>query len=217
MLPVLAVIGGTGALGSGLARRLAEAGYPLIIGSRDAARAKETAAGISVAEGDTPPRGMSVADAAKAADIVILAVPFAGQAEIASQIKAHTARKLVIDTTVPLVPPRIARVQLPSSDSAAVALRAHLGEGARVVSAFHNIPARKLRGNGPIDCDVLVFGDDPADRQTVISLAEVAGMRGVHGGPLVNSTAAEALTSVLIGIGQIYKIDGAGIRITGLD
>lgn len=189
----------------------------MIIGSRDAAKAEDTAADIEVAEGVTPPRGASVANAAKSADIIILSVPFSAQAEIAAQLKPFTARKLVIDTTVPLVPPRITHVQLPGAGSAAVALRQLLGEGTRVVSAFHNIPARKMRGAGPIDCDVLVFGDDPADRQTAISLVEGAGMRGVHGGPLVNSTAAEALTSVLIGIGQIYKIDGAGIRITGLD
>jgi NADPH-dependent F420 reductase len=210
---VLTVIGGTGALGSGLARRLAQAGYPVIIGSRDAAKAKDTAADIEVAEGDTLPQGLSNAEAAAAANIIILAVPFAAQAEIAAQIKPHTGRKLVIDTTVPLVPPRLTRVQLPVSDSAAISLREHLGEGVRIVSAFHNIPARKMRGSGPVDCDVLVFGDDPADRQTTIALVEAAGMRG----PLVNSTAAEALTSVLIGIGQIYKVDGAGIRITGLD
>lgn len=214
---MLAIIGGTGALGAGLARRLFYAGYPMIIGSRDSARAKAAAADIEVAEGDSLPQGLSNAEAAKAADIIILAVPFSGQAEIAAEIKPHIGRKLVIDTTVPLVPPRLTHVQLPGSDSAAVSLRSLLGEGARVVSAFHNVPARKMRGSAPIDCDVLVFGDDPGDRQAVMSLVEAAGARGVHGGPLVNSTAAEALTSVLIGIGQIYKVDGAGIRITGLE
>jgi NADPH-dependent F420 reductase len=213
----LAIIGGSGALGSGLARRWAAIGYPVIIGSRDAERAEDMAAAITVAEGVPQPRGMTNLEAAKTGDIIVLAVPFGNQGEIAKEIKGQVAGKLVLDTTVPLVPPKLARVQLPSTDSAAIALREHFGDGVRIVSAFHNIPARKLRGDAPVDCDVLVFGDDPADRQTVIALAEAAGMRGVHGGPLVNSAAAEALTSVLIGIGQIYKIDGAGIRITGLD
>ena len=86
----------------------------------------------------------------------------------------------------------------------------------RVVSAFHNVAAHKLSLDAPIDCDVLVFGDDPKDREVAILLAKAAGLRGVHAGPLVNSIAAEALTSVLIGINRNYKVDGAGIRITGI-
>jgi 8-hydroxy-5-deazaflavin:NADPH oxidoreductase len=216
-MPVIAVIGGTGALGQGLARRWAGAGFPLVIGSRDANRAAAAAAAIETGAEGVPARGVANREAAMAADIIVLAVPFTTQAEIAQSISDVTAGKLVIDTTVPLMPPKLTHVQLPSADSAAVALRGYFGPTTRIVSAFHNIPARKLRGDTQIDCDVLVFGDDPADRQIGISLAEAAGMRGIHGGPLVNSTAAEALTSVLIGIGQIYKVDGAGIRITGLD
>ena len=86
----------------------------------------------------------------------------------------------------------------------------------RVVAAFHNVAAHKLQTDEPIDCDVLVFGDDPKDREVVMGLAEAAGLRGVHAGPLANSVAAEALTSVLIGINRNYKVDGAGIRITGI-
>lgn len=216
-MPVIAVIGGTGALGSGLARRWAGAGFPLIIGSRDAGRANAAAQSIVTRSDGVPVKGASNREAAAAADIIVLAVPFSTQAEVALSIRDATSGKLIIDTTVPLVPPKLTHVQLPDTDSAAVALRGHFSDSTRIVSAFHNIPARKLRGDAPIDSDVLVFGDDPADRQIAISLAEAAGMRGVHGGPLVNSAAAEALTSVLIGIGQIYKIDGAGIRITGLD
>lgn len=216
-LPVVAVIGGTGALGSGLARRWAVAGYSVVVGSRDAARAADAAARMELAPETARPRGADNAAAAAAADIIVLAVPFAHQAEIANQIRGSLAGKLVVDTTVPLAPPRITHVSLPPAGSAAVALRQYLGDGVRVTSAFHNIPARKLRGDAPVDCDVLVFGDDPADRQIVMALAEAIGVRGVHGGALVNSVAAEALTCVLIGIGQIYKIDGAGIRIAGLD
>jgi len=214
---VLAVIGGTGALGSGLVRRWADVGFSLVVGSRDIKRAEEFVADAEIADGGMRPRGATIADAVSAANIIILTVPYSAQTEVAQTIRKHAAGKLVIDTTVPLMPPRLAHVQLPSSDSAAVSLRELLSEDTRVVSAFHNIPARKLKMDFPIDCDVLVFGDDPSDRQIVISLAELGGMRGVHGGALVNSTAAEALTSVLISIGQFYKIDGAGFRITGLE
>jgi len=116
----------------------------------------------------------------------------------------------------PLMPPRVARVQLPPEDSAAVAAQKRLGDRARVVAAFHNVAALKLQKDMAIDCDVLVFGDDVKDRETVIALAQAAGLRGLHGGPLANSTATEALTSVLIGINRTYKVDGAGIRITGI-
>jgi predicted dinucleotide-binding enzyme len=98
-----------------------------------------------------------------------------------------------------------------------VALQRALGADVRVVSAFHNVPARRLGGSAPINCDVLVFGESETDREIVIGLVEAAGMRGIHGGPLANSAAAEALTPVLIGIGRYYKIDGPSLRITGFD
>ena len=122
----------------------------------------------------------------------------------------------MVDTTVPLVPPKVARVQLPPETSAALATQQRLGETAHVVAAFHNVAAHKLQHDEPIDCDVLIFGDDPKDRAVVMTLAEAAGLRGVHAGPLANAVAAEALTSILIGINRNYKVDGAGIRITGL-
>lgn len=211
--PTLAVIGGTGDLGSGLARRWATAGYPVIIGSRSAAKAAEVAAALA---GPVKARGLANAEAARAGDIVVVTVPFASQGAILDDIRDAVAGKLVIDTTVPLVPPKVARVQLPPEDSAAVTAQKRLGAQARVVSAFHNVAADKLQKDGSIDCDVLVFGDDPKDRATVIALAEAVGLRGLHAGPLANSTAAEALTSVLIGINRTYKVDGAGIRITGI-
>lgn len=211
--PTLAVIGGTGDLGSGLARRWAAAGYPVIVGSRSATKAAEAAAGLA---GPVKARGLANAEAARLGDIVVVTVPFASQDAILDDIRDAVAGKLVIDTTVPLVPPKVARVQLPPEDSAAVAGQKRLGDKARVVGAFHNVAAHKLQRDEPIDCDVLVFGDDPKDRAAVIALAEAAGLRGLHAGPLANSTAAEALTSVLIGINRTYKVDGAGIRITGI-
>jgi NADPH-dependent F420 reductase len=212
--PSIAIVGGTGLLGSGLARRLAAAGYSLLIGSRTADKAA-TAAAQLVAVGGAA-RGTSNAEAAKAGELVIVTVPWSSQAAILDEIRPHVAGKLVIDTTVPLVPPKVARVQLPAEQSAALAAQQRLGPGVRVAAAFHTIAAHKLQRDEPIEADVLVFGDDAKDREIVIALAQAMGLRGVHAGPLVNAVAAEALTSVLIGINRAYKVDGAGIRITGI-
>jgi NADPH-dependent F420 reductase len=143
-------------------------------------------------------------------------VPWSNHAAIIADIKPHVAGKLVVDTTVPLVPPRVARVQLPPDGSAAATAQKQLGDDVRVVSAFHAVAAHKLQKDETIDCDVLVFGDKRADRDIVIALVKATGMRGLHAGPLVNSAAGEALTSILIGINRTYEVDGAGIRITGI-
>jgi NADPH-dependent F420 reductase len=212
----VAIIGGTGPLGSGLARRLCLAGYGVVIGSRTAAKAEAAVATLAGAAGPGRLRGADNLRAASLAEVVFITVPWASQAAILEEIKPHLTGKLVVDTTVPLVPPKVARVQLPEQHSAALAAQVRLGPQVRVVSAFHNVAAQKLAGDGPIDCDVLVFGDDPKDRQIVVGLAKAMGLDAVHAGPLANSVAAEALTSVLIGINRNYKVDGAGIRITGI-
>jgi 8-hydroxy-5-deazaflavin:NADPH oxidoreductase len=209
----LAIIGGTGALGSGLAGRLAKAGYPIILGSRTADKAVE-AAKTMAAKGRVS--GMTNADAAKAADIVLMTIPWSNHPAMLAEIKPHVAGKIVVDSTVPLVPPRVARVQLPPADSAAVTAQQALGDTVRVVAAFQNVAADKLAKDMDIDCDVLVCGDKPEDREVVIALCKAAGLRGLHAGPLANATAAEALTSILIGINRTYKVEGAGIRITGI-
>jgi NADPH-dependent F420 reductase len=215
--PTLAVIGGTGDLGTGLARRWAKAGYPLVIGSRDAAKAIAAAEALGSLATGPKPRGMANREAAAAGEIVILTVPFATAPAVLDDVMAAVAGKLFVDTTVPLMPPRVARVQLPPEGCAAVLTQAHLGPGVRVVSAFHNVAAHKLEQvDLPLDCDVLVFGDKAEDREIAIGLAEAIGVRGLHAGPLVNSAAAEALTSIIIGINRTYKADGASIRITGI-
>lgn len=214
--PSLAVIGGTGDLGSGLARRWVRAGYAVLIGSRTAEKASATAAELAALATGPAPRGLANRDAAAAADIAVLTVPFATAPAILDDIAAGLAGKLLVDTTVPLMPPRVARVQLPPEGSAAVAAQMRLGDAVRVVSAFHSVSAHKLAADHPIDCDVLVFGEKAEDRAQAIALAEAAGLRGLHAGPLVNAAAAEAMTSILIGINRGYKVDGAGIRITGI-
>jgi 8-hydroxy-5-deazaflavin:NADPH oxidoreductase len=214
--PVLGMIGGAGTLGSGLAYRWAKAGFPILIGSRDAARARQAAAELRFAPGAPAAQGASYADAAASADVVVVTVPFAHHGPLLDQIRPVLRGQLVLDATVPLSPGRKGIVQLSEFDSAAVAAQRRLGSAARVVSAFHNVPAKKLREDEPIDCDVLVFGDSAPDREAVIRLIEAAALRGVHGGPLANSLAAEALAAVLIGINRHYGIRNAGLRITGL-
>jgi 8-hydroxy-5-deazaflavin:NADPH oxidoreductase len=209
------MIGGTGALGVALARRWVKAGYSVIIGSRDPAKAREAAAALPMVDGGGKAHGAGYAEAAATADILILTVRFAHQAAVIDLIRPVLRGQLLIDATVPLMPdPALA--QLPEAGSAAVAGQQRLGTAARVVSAFHNVPAKRLGEEGIIDCDVLVFGDEAADRETAIALVEAAGLRGLHGGRLANSAAAEALTSVLIAIQRHYRTQAAGIRITGL-
>ena len=205
----VAVVGGTGKLGAAIARRLAKAGRRVIIGSRSAESAQNAANALGF--GLT---GMANADAAAAGDIVIVTVPFAAQEETLAEIAPHVAGKIVVDTTVPLVPPKVMRVQLPAEGSAAVRAQRLLGDGMTIVSAFHNVAAHKLATDDDVGCDVLVFGDDKSAREKVIELAGQAGLRGLHGGALANS-AAEAMTSILIFINKTYAADGAGIQITG--
>ncbi|MGH8621854.1 MAG: NADPH-dependent F420 reductase [Burkholderiales bacterium] len=213
--PTLAIIGGTGALGSALALRWAIAGYPVVLGSRSREKADAAAREIRPGNGAPPVRGESNDGAARAGDIVVIAVPFSSHDATLDEIKNAVAGKIVVDAVVPLVPPKVSLVQLPLQGSAAQIAQARLGGGVRVVSAFHNVGAAKLKAGGLIDCDVLVFGNDRAARDAVIALADATGTRGIDGGALANSVAAEALTSVLIGINRRYKVDCAGVRITG--
>jgi len=213
--PTIAVIGGTGDLGSALASRWAAAGYPILLGSRSKEKAEAAAREMNANHGSAV-SGEDNRTAAAKADIVVVAVPYANHDTILNEIKPAVTGKIVVDAVVPLVPPKVSVVQLPPDGSAALSAQRLLA-GARVQSAFHNVSASKLKSGGLVDCDVLVFGDDKEARAIVIELANAAGTRGIDGGPLANSAAAEALTSVLIGINRRYKVDGgAGIRITGL-
>lgn len=214
----IAVIGGTGALGSALARRWAKTGRDVIIGSRTEERAAEVAQLINeLAMSDVELSGLDNVAAAASADIIVLTVPFASQVDTLTSIRAELSGKLLIDTTVPLVPPKVAVVQLPEAGSAAVQAQQVVGDGVRTTSAFHNVAATKLAEDGPVDGDVLVFGDKLKDRELTIELVEAAGLTGIHGGALANSAAAEAMTSVLISINKRYRSAGSALRITGID
>ena len=212
----VAIIGGTGALGSGLAKRLAASGVSVIIGSRTADKAQETAKALAVPAGAPAARGMANADAAAAGSVVMMTVPFSNQAAIIAEIKPHVAGKIVIDTTVPLVPPKVARVQLPPEGSAAVIAQQVAGEAVAVVAAFHNVSADSLHTDDDLDCDVLVTGNKVEAREAVVALAKAAGLRAWHAGALENAAAAEALTSVLIFMNKRYGGVHTGIRITGI-
>jgi 8-hydroxy-5-deazaflavin:NADPH oxidoreductase len=206
----IAVVGGTGNLGAAIARRLAKAGCKVVIGSRSAEGARKVAGELGFGLS-----GAANAEAAAISDIVMVTVPFAAQESTLAEIGPHVAGKIVVDTTVPLMPPKVMRVQLPPEGSAAVRAQRLVGNGVTIVSAFHNVAAHKLATDEDIDCDVLVFGEDRAARAKVVALVNRAGLRGLHGGMLANSAAAEALTSILIFINKTYSVDGAGIRITG--
>lgn len=207
----IAVIGGTGHLGKGIARRLAKAGHAVTIGSRAADRAEGVAAEMGLGI-----KGAANDQAAEGQDVVIVTVPYENQKATLTQIKDKVGSAIVVDTTVPLVPPKVMRVQLPAAGSAAAEAREHLGPDVRFVTAFHNVAAHVLDSDAKVDCDVLVFSDDVEARNTVVGLVGDMELRGLSGGALVNSAAAEAITSLLIYMNKTYKADGAGIRFTGL-
>lgn len=211
----IAILGGAGALGAALAGRLARADHHIWIGSRDPARAEAFSAELDARHAGATVRGGDYRTCASAADICVLTVPYAAHAETLTQIRDLVAGKIVVDTTVPLRPPKVGTVQLPSAGSAAVEAQAILGDGVRVVSALQNIGAEKLAARAAVDGDVLVASDDNDAASTVCALLGAIGLRAWHIGPLANSAAAEAMTSVLIQINRRYKRVQAGIRITG--
>lgn len=218
--PSLAVLGGTGDLGSGLTLRWIKAGYQVIVGSRERDKAAAACAELRtlLAERGVDASRLSDMDnaaAAAAADIVVMTVPFGHQQSTLASIKEQLAGKILVDVTVPLMPPKVGTVQLPAAGSAGQAAQALLGDGVKVVSAFQNVAADHLKSVQEIDCDVLVCGNDPDARAAVVKLVQACGMRGFQAGPIQNAAAAEALTSVLITINRQFKCH-AGIRITGV-
>ncbi|HVU12357.1 MAG TPA: NADPH-dependent F420 reductase [Phototrophicaceae bacterium] len=213
----VAVLGGTGKEGSGLAMRWALNGYKVIIGSRDANRANERAGELNTQVGVDLLVGMANVDAAAAANVVVVSVPFDAHRATLESVKNELQGKVVVDICVPMQPPDIRQVYVPPSLSAALEAQEVLGAGAKVVAAFHNVSATKLKNpETPIETDVLICGDDADAKKDVMHLVEAAGMRGIDAGPLANSVAAEALTPVLLYINKTYGVKGAGIRITGL-
>ncbi len=217
-LPTVAVLGGTGKEGSGLALRWAHHGYDVIIGSRQQEKAESAAAELNALLGRDVVRGMANADAAQEASIVVLSVPYSAHRATLEGVLDEVQGKILVDVTVPIQPPDFMLAILPPGRTAAEEAQALVGSAVRVVSAFQNVSAVHLKdlGHG-VDCDVLVSGDDAEAKEAVMALVEAAGMRGVDVGPLANAIVAESLTPVLLGINKRYKARGAGIRITGID
>ena len=216
MAKMIAIIGGSGALGAGFAKRWARAGHSIVVGSRGAARAAEAAERLNGEAGTDTITGLGNAEAAAACEIVVLTVPYANQMPTLEAIAPALEGKILVDVTVPLVPPKVRTVHVPEGGSCAKAAQEKLGKAVRVVSAFQSVAATHLDDLGhAIDCDVLVCGNDPAAREDVVQLAADAGMKAWHAGVIANSIVAEAMTSTLIFMNARYKIDGAGMRITG--
>jgi NADPH-dependent F420 reductase len=216
-LPRIAVLGGTGDEGRGLAYRWARAGYPILIGSRSPERAAAVASEIlGMLDRTASVLGMSNLDAAEQAELVVLTVPYAAHAETLQSVRGALGGKILVDVTVPLVPPKVTRVQMPPAGSAAQEAQAILGEAAEVAAAFHSISYKLLLQGAAVDSEVLVTGTSKQTRIEVLKLVSAAGLVGWDAGPLENSVVVEGLTSVLIHINKVYASTYAGIRITGV-
>ena len=213
----IAIIGGTGKEGKGLAYRWAKVGYEVVIGSRQMEKAQAAADEINqlLAGKYKVVIGNDNLSAAQEADIIVLTVPFAVHQEMLTFIKSAVENKILIDVTVPLVPPRVTRVQLPEAGSAALEARKILGEGVKIVSAFQNISYEKLFNDEDIECDVLVCGDKEGRAEVIQMIGEI-GLKAWDAGPIENSIVAEGLTSILIGINKQFGIQSAGIKIIGV-
>ena len=211
----IAILGGTGDLGTGLAIRWSRAGHEIIIGSRTLEKARTAVANLHKISPETPAQAMENPDAAAAGDIVVLTVPAEHQVSTLETVREGLKGKILIDVSVPLVPPRVGTVQLPDAGSAGKRAQDFLGDDVMVVSAFQNIAAHLLQQDIQIECDVLVAGNRRSARDKVIELAAEAGLTGWHAGPIDNAAAAEALTSILIQINRRHDVSHSGIKIVG--
>lgn len=218
LLLTIAIIGGTGKEGKGLAYRWAKAGYRILIGSRTLEKASATASEINqMLDMESSVVGMGNLEAAQQADIVALTVPYAAHRETLEMIKPALEGKILIDVTVPLMPPKVTQVQMPPAGSAALEAHQILGAKTQIVTAFQNISHEHLFSDDYIPSEVLVTGTSKTARQEVLRLVEAAGLTGWDAGPLENSVVVEGLTSVLIHINQQYGSKHAGIKITGVE
>jgi len=216
LLVTIALLGGTGKEGKGLAYRWAKAGYRVLIGSRTPEKAVTTASEImEKLEGSSSLVGLSNHEAAELADIVVLTVPYTAHRNTIESVKDVVKGKLFIDVTVPLVPPKVTKVQMPPEGSAAQEAKAILGDDVQVVAAFQNISHEHLLTDKDVECDVLVTGSSKDARAEALKLVEAAGLNGWDAGPIENSVVIEGLTSVLININKQYGSTHAGIKITG--
>lgn len=212
----IAILGGTGKEGAGLGQRWALCGHEILIGSRDAGRARAKARELNGLVGKEAASGMTNPEAALAGELIVLALPYAGLAQTLPEMKDACRRKVVVSTVVPLTfgGPRL--FSPPAIGSAAEEAQALLGGEPRVVAAFHHIAAHELASaDHAIDCDLLLCGDDPAAKQVVADLGTSMGLRVLDVGPLTNAGLLEGITALLATINRRYKLKGSGIKITG--
>ncbi len=212
----IAILGGTGREGRGLALRWAKAGHDVVVGSRDAARAAQAAQELS-GLGCGTVRGGDYAAALEDAEVVVVSVPYAAHGDLLTTLKPSLVDRLVLDITVPLRPPKVQVVSLPPGQAAALEARAILGPECRLVSALHHVSSAHLADPAHgIDCDVLVCSDHDDARAQILRLVGDLGLRGLDAGPLANAVALESLTPVLLHLNKRYKTQGTGIRFTGM-
>lgn len=217
LLLTIAVLGGTGKEGKGLAYRWARAGYRVVIGSRFSEKAVTAASEImQLLEGSSSVVGTTNLEAAQQADIAVLTVPYAAHRETLEGVKDALKDKLLIDVTSPLVPPKVSKVQMPAAGSAAQEAKEIVGENVQVAAAFQNVSYELLLGEEEVECDVLVTGTSKNARTETLRLVEATGLTGWDAGPIENSVVVEGLTSVLININKLCSSTHAGIKITGV-
>ncbi len=217
-IKTIAILGGTGKEGKGLAYRWLKAGYKIIIGSRSFEKAETAAHEISSLDPKNSSSiiGLVNEEAAKNADLVVLTVPFQAHKDMLQALKPFLLGKILIDVTVPLVPPKVATVQMPEAGSATKEAQTILGEDVRVVAAFQNISYEHLLNDEPVNCDILVCGNSKEARQTVLGLISDAGLVGWDAGTAENAVVVEGMTSILIGLNKKYGVQDSGIKITGI-
>ncbi|GAP14710.1 reduced coenzyme F420:NADP oxidoreductase [Longilinea arvoryzae] len=213
----IAILGGTGKEGKGLGYRWAKAGYRVLIGSRSEEKARAAVEDLRGMLGSVQDLAALTNDeAARQADLVVLTVPFGVHKTMCEQLKDAVQGKILIDVAVPLVPPKVTKVQMPPAGSAAMEAKEVLGDAVQVVAAFQNISYEHLLKDEKIECDVLVCGGNKASRQVVLKLVSDAGLIGWDAGVIENSVVVEGMTSILIGLNKQFGIESAGIRITGV-
>lgn len=218
LMHTIAVLGGTGKEGSALAMRWALQGYRVLVGSRTLEKAEASVQEMNAQLGGEYLAGLQNEDAAAQAQMIVLSVPYSAHQTTIMSVKEHLQGKVLVDLTVPLQPPNVRTVFIPQGHAATLEAQELLGDQTRVIAAFQNVSAEKLKDiHRSVDCDVLVCGNDADAKADVIRLVEAAGMRGIDAGPLRNAVAVEALTPVLLYINKKYGVKGAGIRITGIE